>query len=136
MPAMSVLRKAPSPIDTSEVASERSRPVSLVVAKAWTPIDTSEAASDRSRPVSLVPKKAYSPIVLTAAPSLSVPVRSVLDSRKLTGMSVKSGSASSQHGSAPLGATAHFFNPGIVTSGGGGLGDGGGGLGDGGGGLG
>eukprot|EP00964_Phaeocystis_antarctica_P004569 scaffold2466_cov71-Phaeocystis_antarctica.AAC.2 len=49
-------------------------------------------------------------------------------------MSVMPGSASSQHGSVPLGATAHFFNPGIVTSGG--LGDGGGGLGDGGGGLG
>eukprot|EP00964_Phaeocystis_antarctica_P090946 scaffold58258_cov62-Phaeocystis_antarctica.AAC.2 len=46
-----------------------------------------------------------------APPSLSVPVSSVLPFRKSSGMSVMSGSASSQHGSgAPLGATAHLFN--------------------------
>ena len=51
---------------------------------------------------------------MTAAPSLSVPVRLVLPSRKLSGMSVIPGSASSQHGSMLLGATAHSFNPGIA----------------------
>jgi hypothetical protein len=36
-----------------------------------------------------------------------------------------SGSTSSQHGSVALGASAHFFNPGIEgVDGGGGLGDG------------
>eukprot|EP00964_Phaeocystis_antarctica_P021117 scaffold11692_cov50-Phaeocystis_antarctica.AAC.2 len=83
--------------------------------KAKSPIDTSEAAFERSRLVSLVFSKAPSPIVLTAAPTLSVPLRSGLDCRKPSGMSVMSVSASSQHGSVPLGATAHSFNPGIET---------------------
>ena len=53
-------------------------------------------------------------MVLTAGPTLSVPVRSVLPFRKSSGMSVMAGSASSQHASVPPGAMAHqdLFTPG------------------------
>ena len=122
-----MLEKAHAPISTSEVAFDRSRPVSLVFSKAdrpivlslagitsvpsrlvskkaLSPISTSEVASDRSRPVSLEREKARAPMVCTAGPTLSVPVRFVLPCRNPSGMAVMAGSASSQHAFAPLGA--------------------------------
>ena len=54
-------------------------------------------------------------MVYTAGPTLSVPVRFVLPRRNPSGMAVMAGSASSQHASAPLGATAHLFNLGTET---------------------
>ena len=56
-------------------------------------------------------------MVCTAGPTLSVPVsfglacRNPSACRNRSGMAVMAGSASSQHASAPLGATAHLFNP-------------------------
>ena len=49
-------------------------------------------------------------MVLTAGPTFSVPVRSLLQ-QKSSGMSVMAGSASSQHAFVPLGAMAHLFIP-------------------------
>eukprot|EP00964_Phaeocystis_antarctica_P004771 scaffold2588_cov51-Phaeocystis_antarctica.AAC.3 len=83
-----------------------------VLRKALAPIDLSLAASDRSRPVSSVLRKAFFPIFLTAAPSLSVPVRSLLPFRKLFGMTVVSGSASSQI----ISPSVHSFTPSLVKT--------------------
>ena len=83
-----------------------------VLRKALAPIDTSEAASDRSRPVSLVLRKAFFPIFLTAAPNLSVPVSLPLPFRKLFGMPVMSGSASSQI----ISPSMHSFTPSLVMT--------------------
>ena len=111
---LGVGEKADGPIVASlaGIASVPSRPVAT---KALSPISTSEVASDRSRSASSVPKKARSPMVCTAGPTLSVPVRFVLPCRNPSGMAVMAGSASSQHASAPLGATAHLFNLGTET---------------------
>ena len=87
-------------------------PEMRVLRKALAPIDTSEAASDRSRPVSLVLRKAFFPIFLTAAPNLSVPVSLLLPFRKLFGMPVVSGSASSQITSPSM----HTFTPSLVKT--------------------
>ena len=57
MPLSLVLKKALPPI-VSTLAGITSVPVMRVLRKALVPIDSSEAAPDRSRPVSLVCSKA------------------------------------------------------------------------------
>ena len=64
------------------VAGITSVPARSVAAKAPSPISTSEVASDKSRPVSLVSVKAEAPMVLTAAPTLSVLHEAEIETRE------------------------------------------------------